>query len=213
MPKGRSGGSSWAQISWANGHRVRNRHPDGGLIAEGSSPRMWPTGLARARATSGFGNGVDQRPRIGVDGLVVHVAGPGPISTSLPRYMTPDGVGHVLDHRQVVRDHDVGELVPALQLLQEIQDLGLDRHVQGRHRLVGHDQPGLERQRPGQPDALALAAGEFVRVELGRLGAQPDLAQQRTSTCSTRSAAVPMPWTTSGSRRIVPTRMRGSSDA
>ena len=55
VPKGRSGGSSWAQISWAKGQRVRNRHPDGGLMAEGSSPSDVAPGLARARATSGSG--------------------------------------------------------------------------------------------------------------------------------------------------------------
>jgi hypothetical protein len=35
---GRSGGSCSAQISCARGQRVRNRQPDGGLMAEGSSP-------------------------------------------------------------------------------------------------------------------------------------------------------------------------------
>ena len=32
------GGSTLAQISWANWQRVRNRQPDGGLIVLGTSP-------------------------------------------------------------------------------------------------------------------------------------------------------------------------------
>ena len=52
-PKGRSGGSSSAQISCASGQRVRKRQPDGGVIADGSSPRTCTT--LRARAATGSG--------------------------------------------------------------------------------------------------------------------------------------------------------------
>ena len=38
LPICSSGGSTFAQISWANGQRVRNRQPDGGLIGLGTSP-------------------------------------------------------------------------------------------------------------------------------------------------------------------------------
>ena len=83
--------------------------------------------------------------------------------------MTPDGVGHVLHHGEVVGDHDVGELVAPLELLQQVEDLRLDRDVEGRDRLVGDDQAGLEGEGPGQSDALALAAGELVGVEVARV--------------------------------------------
>ena len=39
-PKGRNGGSSAAQTSWAKGQRVRKRQPEGGSSGDGSSPRM-----------------------------------------------------------------------------------------------------------------------------------------------------------------------------
>ena len=48
-------GSSAAQSSCANGHRVRNRQPDGGLIGLGSSPRMPTPFLARSTVGSGTG--------------------------------------------------------------------------------------------------------------------------------------------------------------
>ena len=37
---------------------------------------------------------------------------------------------------------------------------------------------GLQRQRPGDADALPLAAGELVRVAVGVLGVEPDQLHQ-----------------------------------
>ena len=41
-----------------------------------------------------------------------------------------------------------------------------------------HDQRGLDRQGAGDADALALAAGELVRVAGGVIGREADEAQQ-----------------------------------
>ena len=54
------------------------------------------------------------------------------------------------------------------ELLHLVEDLRLDRDVEGGRRLVGDDQIGLVQQRDRDRDALAHAAGELVRV-----GAQP----------------------------------------
>ena len=66
--------------------------------------------------------------------------------------------------RQVVGDEQVGQVELGLQVLHQVDDLGPDRHVEGRDRLVGDDEVGLDRQGAGDADALALAAGELVRV-------------------------------------------------
>ena len=79
-----------------------------------------------------------------------------------------DGVGHVVDHGQVVAHHHVREAVLALELFHEIQDLSLDRNVESGDRLIGHDQAGIERERPGEADPLALTARKLVRVAVGR---------------------------------------------
>ena len=50
-----SAGSSTEQSSWASGHRVRNRQPDGGLIGLGSSPLIPAARLALAIAGRGPG--------------------------------------------------------------------------------------------------------------------------------------------------------------
>ena len=65
-------------------------------------------------------------------------------------------------------DEQVREPEPVLQVLEQVDDAGLDRHVERRHRLVEHDQRRVERQRAGDADALALAAGELVGEPLAR---------------------------------------------
>ena len=67
-------------------------------------------------------------------------------------------------HGEVVGDEQEGEAEAALQILQEVDDLGLDRDVQRRDRLVAHDQVGLDGEGAGDADALALAAGELMRI-------------------------------------------------
>ena len=53
--------------SWASGQRVRKRQPDGGVIAEGSSPRTrHRPSRARAATGSGIGDRVDQPARVRV---------------------------------------------------------------------------------------------------------------------------------------------------
>ena len=89
-----------------------------------------------------------------------------------------DPVGDVLHHGEIVRDEDVGEAEPVLQVAQQIEDLRADRDVERRDRLVADDQFRLDRQRPGNGDALALAAGEFVRIAAREARLEADQPQQ-----------------------------------
>ena len=52
----------------------------------------------------------------------------------------------------------------ALEILHQIQDLGLNGNVQRRNGLVGDDQTGIKRQRTGETDALTLSSRELMRV-------------------------------------------------
>jgi hypothetical protein len=65
-----------------------------------------------------------------------------------------------------------------LQILKQIQDLSLDRDIQGGDRLVGNNQAGPERQRAGNPDTLALAATEGVGEAPHVLGPEADAAEE-----------------------------------
>ena len=89
-----------------------------------------------------------------------------------------DAVGDLPDHRQVVRDEDVGQVEVTLQVAQQVEDLRLDRHVERGDRLVADDQLRRQRERARDADALALAARELVRVAVVVLRAQPDRLEQ-----------------------------------
>ena len=102
----------------------------------------------------------------------------GAISTMRPEVHHRDAVADVLDHRQVVRDEDVGQAELLLQVFEQVDHLRLDRHVERGHRLVADDELGAHRQRARDADALALAAGELVRVAPHVVGAQADGLEQ-----------------------------------
>ena len=87
-----------------------------------------------------------------------------------------DPAADVAHDGEVVGDEEVREVEALLQLTQQVDDLRLDRHVERGHRLVAHDEVGLEREGARDADALALAAGELVRIvgSSARRGFRPD---------------------------------------
>ncbi len=110
-----------------------------------------------------------------------------PLSTILPG-SHDDGVLRDRPHdAEVVRDEEVGQPGVGLDVGEQLEHLGLDRHVEGARRLVADEQLGLGGQSPGDADALALAAGE-----LRWLATEGGLAAGRRG----RSARRPCPrWT------------------
>ncbi|MNZ28893.1 hypothetical protein D3C78_461330 [compost metagenome] len=84
----------------------------------------------------------------------------------------------MFDHREIVGDEDDGQIHLPLQGEQQVHYLGLHRDVQRRHRLVAHQQFGLEGDGAGYADALALTAGKLVRIAIHRTLGQAHLVQQ-----------------------------------
>ena len=82
------------------------------------------------------------------------------------------------DDAQVVGDEQVGQPELALEPLEQVDDLGLDRDIERADRFVGDDQVRLQRERPRHADALPLAARELVRVARGVVGVQADGREQ-----------------------------------
>ena len=78
----------------------------------------------------------------------------------------------VLEHKSQARRFD------ALQVLEQVDDLGLDADVEGADRLVADDEAGLDREGPGDADPLTLPTAEFMGVAVGVLGIQSHTAQQ-----------------------------------
>ena len=75
-----------------------------------------------------------------------------------------EAVGKVGDHREVVGDEHERHAVLVDQPAEELEDLRLGGDVERGGGLVGDQELRAERDRHGDADALALAAGELVRV-------------------------------------------------
>src|SRR5712692_3678186 len=84
----------------------------------------------------------------------------------------------VLDDPQIVRDEQVGEFQLLLQVLQQVDNLRLDRDVERRDGLIEHQEARIYRERPRDADSLPLPAGKLVRKTIYRIGAHPDHGQQ-----------------------------------
>ena len=84
-----------------------------------------------------------------------------------------DLVGELAHDAEIMGDEQHRHAEPRLRVLEQLQDLRLHRHVERGGRLVGDQQVRLVRQRHGDHHALALAAGELMRITLqppGRIG-------------------------------------------
>src|SRR3984957_1864094 len=127
----------------------------------------------------GIGQGHRGQQGVGVGGtrMIPHLLGRRLLG-DLPQIHDRHAVAHVTHDRQVVGDEDIGQTELALQVGEQVQDLRLDRHVQRGHRLVTDDQLRVERERPGDADALTLAAGELGREPVEVLRVQPDQFHQ-----------------------------------
>ena len=90
-----------------------------------------------------------------------------------------DAVADAFDHRKIMADEQAGKSEPVAQIAQQIEDLRLHGHVEGRNRLVRDHEFGLRDQRAGNGDALALTARKLVRKPVAEFGTQPDGLQHR----------------------------------
>ena len=71
-------------------------------------------------------------------------------------------VADFVNHVEVVGDKQIRNAQLPAQPGDQLQDLGLDGHVQGRHGLVGHDQLGVHDQRRADAHPLPLSAGQLM---------------------------------------------------
>ena len=83
-----------------------------------------------------------------------------------------DAIRDVLYDRQIVRNEHVGEVVLALEILEKVDHLRLNRDIERGYRLVADDELWLDRERSRDPDTLTLSTREFVWVAVGVLGSQ-----------------------------------------
>ena len=73
-------------------------------------------------------------------------------------------ITHVVHDVKVMCDKQIGQLESRLQILEQVDDLGLDGDVQGRNRLVQYDESRAPRQRPCYGHPLGLTTTELMRI-------------------------------------------------
>jgi hypothetical protein len=119
-----------------------------------------------------------QRARVGVARLREQLVHRGLLHDP-PQIHHQRALAQVPDHRQIVRDEHQGQPLLALQLGQQVEHLRLHRGVEGRHRLVADQDARPHDQRAGDAGALALPAGELVRIALPQPAAQAHALEHR----------------------------------
>ena len=113
---------------------------------------------------------------------------------------------------EIVGDEQVGEFELVAQVLEQIDDLRLDRHVERRDRLVADDEFGAHREGARDADALALAR----RSSRADSGGEPAVEAAQLSSSRTRASRAfrvgSVPCTRIGSAMMSPIFMRGLSE-
>lgn len=69
-----------------------------------------------------------------------------------------DAVGDVSDDREIVGDEQIGKAMSTLQVLHQVDDLGLHGHIERRDRFVGDDKSRVDGNSASDPDTLTLSA-------------------------------------------------------
>lgn len=83
-------------------------------------------------------------------------------------------IRHVVNNGEVVGNEDHGEFHFSDELLEEIEDLGLDGDIQRGDGLVCDDEVWFRGECAGDGDSLALSAGELMWVLAAEAGIQSD---------------------------------------
>jgi hypothetical protein len=86
--------------------------------------------------------------------------------------------GELRDHRETMRDQEIGELEFLLKFLKKQEHLSADGDIEGGDGFIGNDERGAKNQGAGDTNALTLAAGEFVRIAVHGIVGQADAAEE-----------------------------------
>ena len=89
-----------------------------------------------------------------------------------------DAVTNKTHHRQVVGNEQVGQAPFLLQAGQQVEHLRTDGNIQRRDGLVRHDEFGVQNQRTGDADALALTAGKLMGKPAGKFRQKTHIGQR-----------------------------------
>jgi len=87
-----------------------------------------------------------------------------------------------------VSDKEIGQVPFLLQVLHQIQDLGLNGHVQGGNRLITDDELRVQGQGSGDTDTLAAASVQFMGICVDQAAGQSHGVHQLLHLLNQRSS-------------------------
>src|SRR5438093_3911070 len=77
-----------------------------------------------------------------------------------------------------MRNEQIADVELLLEILQEVHDLGADRHIECRHMFVEDNKARVQRECPCNGNALPLRTAEFVRKQIRCTWSETDEIQQ-----------------------------------
>ncbi len=75
----------------------------------------------------------------------------------------------MLNNTEIMGNEQECQPILFLQILQEVDNLSLNRDVQCRNRLITDNDLGIHSQSPGNSDPLPLSAAELVWIAAGMI--------------------------------------------
>lgn len=88
-------------------------------------------------------------------------------------------IAHMIDHVRIVADQHHRQAIILFEIVKQVQDLGLYRHIQRRRRLIQQQDLRLQQQGAHNGHALTLSAGQLMRIAIRQRRIQPDMAKAR----------------------------------
>ncbi len=85
-----------------------------------------------------------------------------------------DLVADMTDHREIMADKQIGIAVLALEILENIDHLCLNRDIQSRDRLITHNKFRMCHQCTGDADTLSLSTGKLMWIPVIVIRLEPD---------------------------------------
>jgi len=89
-------------------------------------------------------------------------------------------IAHVMDYGEIVRHEQVAQTEPALNIEEKVEDLCLNREVEGTDRFIANYEPRGDHERSGNRNSLSLATRELPGVTFRGTGRQSNELQHLT---------------------------------
>lgn len=164
-------GKGTARMEHATGWRIEGRRE---FALENDPFFLRPDIRDRYRGQQGLSVGVFWRGE--------HFVGGG-LFDHLPQIHHTDPVRDVADYADVVGDKQKGQAEFGLKRFEQVDDLRLDRQVQGRNGFVTYDQLRVHHESACDPDPLALPSGKLVGETVIMFGLQADAFEDVENPC------------------------------